>query len=92
MSNLQEYNGWPNFATWKVHLELFDGIDPNELFPDDLEIGELSDALRYYAREHVEETSSGLACDWALAFLSDVNFYSIARHMRDAYPIEDAAE
>jgi hypothetical protein len=32
MSNSQEYNGWPNYATFRVHLEMFDGMDPNELF------------------------------------------------------------
>jgi hypothetical protein len=92
MSNSQEYNGWTNYATWRVHLEMFDGIDPADLFPEALQIGELADALRYYASEHIEETSSGVARDYALAFLSDVNFYSIARHMREAYPLEEDAE
>jgi len=71
---------------------MFDGMDPADMFPDEMTIGELTDAIRYYAQEHIEETSSGLARDWALAFLSDVNFYSIARHMRDAYPLQEAAE
>ena len=22
-----EYNGWTNYATWKVSLEMFDGVD-----------------------------------------------------------------
>ena len=92
MSNSQEYNGWTNYATWRVHLEMFDGMDPADLFPDLTEVYELMEALKYYAREHIEETSSGVARDWALAFLSDVDFRQIARHMRDAYPLAEAAE
>ena len=91
MSNSQEHNGWSTYATWRVHLEIFDGVDPADLFPGVTDLYDLSDALKYYASEHIEETSSGCARDWALAFLSDVNFHQIARHMRDAYPIEDAA-
>jgi hypothetical protein len=25
--NDQKYNGWTNYATWRVNLEIFDGID-----------------------------------------------------------------
>jgi len=92
MSNSQEYNGWSNYATWRVHLEMFDGMDPADLFPDVVREFDLTEMLLYYAREHIEETSSGVARDWALAFLSDVNFVQIARHMRDAYPLEEDAE
>lgn len=92
MSNSQEYNGWTNYATWRVHLEMFDGMDPADLFPGVTDLLDLTDALKYYASEYIEETSSGVARDWALAFLSDVNFREIARMMQEAYPIEEAAE
>jgi len=26
MTNANEYNGWTNYATWRVNLEIFDGI------------------------------------------------------------------
>jgi hypothetical protein len=89
MSNSQEYNGWSNYATWRVHLEMFDGMDPNDMFPGLSGRVDLGDALKYYARECIEETSSGVARDWALAFLSDVNFDQIARHMLEAYPAQE---
>ena len=25
MSDNKEYNGWSNYATWRIHLEMFDG-------------------------------------------------------------------
>jgi len=91
MSNPNEYNGWSNYATWRVHLEMFEGMDPADMFPGVTDLRDLTEAVRYYAQEHIEETSSGVARDWALAFLSDVNFVQIARHMQDAYPQENEA-
>jgi hypothetical protein len=91
MSNPNEYNGWSNYATWRVHLEMFDGMDPADMFPGVTDLRDLTEAVRYYAQEHIEETSSGCARDWALAFLSDVNFREIARHMLEAYPQEEEA-
>jgi hypothetical protein len=26
----EKYNGWTNYATWRVNLEMFDGITANE--------------------------------------------------------------
>jgi hypothetical protein len=91
MSNPNEFNGWSNYATWRVQLELFDGMDPADMFPGVTREFDLTEMLLYYAREHIEETSSGVARDWALAFLSDVNFVQIARHMQEAYPQENEA-
>ena len=25
---MSDYNGWTNYATWRVNLEIFDGYDP----------------------------------------------------------------
>jgi hypothetical protein len=91
MSNPNEYNGWSNYATWRVHLEMFDGMDPADMFPGVTDLRDLTEAIRYYAQEHIEETSSGVARDWARAFLSDANCFQIARHMQDAYPQENEA-
>jgi hypothetical protein len=91
MSNPNEYNGWTNYATWRVHLEMFDGMDPNDLFSGVMPQFDLATSLRFFAETHIEDTSSGVARDWALAFLSDVDFVQIARHMQDAYPQENEA-
>ena len=74
-------NGWTNYATWRVNLELIDGIDPWE----DLDLGgdayALAQALKAHCEEIISEGADGLALDYALAFLSDVNWYEIASHM-----------
>jgi hypothetical protein len=78
-----KYNGWTNYATWRVNLELFDGIDVNETFNSD---DDLAGQLEAYAEDIIFiDSSQGLARDYALAFVSDVNWYEIAEHL-----IEDA--
>jgi hypothetical protein len=79
------YNGWTNYATWRVRLEIFDGFDPSDYFsgfdPEDVQA--LADGLSDYADQVLFEcaTVEGLAADYARAFLSDVNWYEIAEHM-----------
>ena len=79
------YNGWTNYSTWRVNLEIFDGHDP-EGFDLDQSAYRLGKDLREYAEQLIEDTSiEGLARDYALAFLRDVNWTDIAKHMIDAY-------
>lgn len=86
MSNDKTYNGWTNYATWRVNLEIFDGMDPREMGWRRIDVYDLGQALKSYANEIIEmDTKEGLALDYARAFISDVNWYEIARHMRDDY-------
>ena len=77
------YNGWTNYATWRVNLEIFDGLDPMEVWgirPADI----APEFLEAYAEELVSEsTPEGLALDYALAFMADVNWRQIADMMED---------
>ena len=85
------YNGWTNYATWRVNLETFDGWDVDDL--DSLTMGDntnLHDQLKDYVEGLIYESGGGKgnrAVDYALAFLSDVNWYEISEHM-----IEDHKE
>lgn len=87
MTNTTKYNGWTNYATWRVNLEMFDGMsldDVSVLDRDD--VHQVADNLKDYAESFIEESSSqGLARDYALAFLSDVDWCEIAQHMIDEY-------
>ncbi len=51
------YNGWTNYETWRVNLEVFDGFDPSEYYSAfDLEDAyELGQSLKAYAEEQEEE-------------------------------------
>lgn len=84
------YNGWTNYATWRVNLEVFDGMDIRDDFDGNIpDLYELSQWAKEYADEVVSDfgESNGLAVDFARAFLSDVDWSSIARHL-----IENASE
>ena len=77
------YNGWTNYATWRVRLELFDGYDGAS--DNDLDAYDLGQSLREMALETVAAQASGLALDYAEAFLADVNWYEIAENMIEDY-------
>jgi len=83
----QTYNGWTNYATWRVNLEMIDGMEPDDFgFSRKeeftlTEVYELADALQNHAEEILDQSPDGLTKDYALAFLSDVNWREIAQHM-----------
>ncbi len=86
------YNGWTNYETWRVNLEIFDGLDPYDHFSDDQETlsDNLHDYLKDMATEIVEsDGAKGLAHDYAMAFLQAVNWHEIARHMINDYAREE---
>ena len=77
------YNGWTNYATWRINLEQFDGVNAYQLSgryvnsPNDIK-----DLARDYVENIIfDTTSEGFARDYALAFISDVNWWEIANHL-----------
>jgi hypothetical protein len=89
--NDKTHNGYQNYATWRVNLEIFDGLDPREMGWSRLDQYDLAAALKDYTIEVVGMTADqGLALDYALAFLSDVDWHEIAFHMIQAYAEEVA--
>ena len=78
---MTNYNGWTNYATWRVNLEIFDGMSPSDIGGDDAY--EMSKIMKEYAEEMLSGDS--LAVSYALAFLSDVNWYEIAEHKVKEY-------
>jgi hypothetical protein len=86
--NNQTYNGWTNYATWRVNLEMVDGLDPREMFGKLSEIYDLADAIQQYCESTLEgESQAGLARDYAFAFLDDVNWLQIAEHMAEDFQL-----
>lgn len=80
MSQDQKYNGWTNYATWRVHLEMFNGMFDSR-YPDEYAWMKNADSLKEFADDCIYSTSEeGLARDYARAFLSDVNWFEIASH------------
>lgn len=89
---MSTYNGWSNYATWRVNLEIFDGMTPSDITGRSLPtVSELKDALRERAEGLVYEMGGGdgnIAVDYALAFIADVNYWEIANNMLEAYADE----
>jgi len=89
------YNGWSNYATWRVQLEMFDNIpaqDFNGVDDEEPDVYQLSLDMKERAEYYIECSSeAGFARDYAMAFLSDVNWYELAEHMVADY-IEEHAE
>jgi len=72
--NDKTYNGWTNYATWRVNLEVFDGSDWSCY---------TADAMRDYVEDVICGSAGGWARDYALAFISDVNWHEIAKHYQE---------
>lgn len=85
---MSTYNGYTNYETWRVKLEIFDGFNPIDWGFNILDVYDLAEGLKEYAHDLIEQGSSeGLARDYALAFLEAVNYREIARHMMEDYEV-----
>lgn len=79
--NKEKYNGWTNYETWRVKLEMFDDVS-DENYKGYTEANELAEVLEQTADDII--TSFGdideqsIAVSYARAFLQEVNFYEIA--------------
>ncbi len=96
MSN-ETYNGWTNYETWRVNLEMLDGMTLDDMGlhlteeDDRDEITEqLAEALEAHCVEIVEHDARGFALNLAQSFLARVNWEEIAEHMVSDYEAEVA--
>jgi hypothetical protein len=73
-----KYNGWTNYATWRVNLEMFDGFE-------DENTNMTADDYKYLAIEHLtyDCSAESLAFQYAMAFLDEVNWHEIAEHHKE---------
>ena len=77
---MEKYNGWTNYATWRVNLEHFDG-DMWAAFNTRADSYDLANECREFMEDYIEHSSTGHARDYALAFLQEVNWHEIADHL-----------
>ena len=82
---MEKYNGWTNYATWRVNLEIFDGMDLYYFQSVDMkDLYNLTKMVEEYAIDLIECSSeSGLARDYALCFLQEVNWKEITQALVD---------
>lgn len=68
------FNGWSNYETWRINLEMFDGADFG--FPVTPEF------LIEQVQEHLSQgVDNPTTLSYALRFLDDVNWSEIADHL-----------
>lgn len=83
------YNGWSNYATWRVMLEVFDGdahyrAENEEEYED---IDELAEVLKNSVDDMIADNSGDeLIAGWANAFIEDVDWYEIAEAEQEQEP------
>jgi hypothetical protein len=82
---MSKYNGWTNYATWRVHLEILGDIQFDEHISAD------------YLKEIVEDcvfsnyeiySGSHLVEDYARSFISNVNYDEIAQYINEEIDLQ----
>ena len=81
----KEYNGWTNYATWRVNLEIIDGIE--------IETKMCAATIKEVVEECVFTNpdtcnTPRLIEDYARAFISQVNFYEIAQSINEELELQ----
>lgn len=66
------YNGWTNYETWRINLEIFDGMQ---------ERWDAEQCKDYV--EEILEQSPALVLDYARAFVRQVDYREIAEHLNE---------
>ena len=78
-----KHNGWTNYATWRINLEIFDGYDPEGTAVSADSLRELADEIVFSGFENGAHGRRKLACGYAEAFMSDVNWHEIAESINE---------
>ena len=81
----EKYNGWTNYATWRINLEVIDGveIDTKQCAAS---IKEIIDDVVF--SQYELGNGSHLVEDYARAFVSEVNFYEIAQSINEELELQ----
>jgi hypothetical protein len=82
---MSDYQGWTNYATWRVNLEILSDIEfENKTSADDLR--EIVEDIVF--SQYELSNGSHLIEDYARAFISEVNFYEIARSINEELELQ----
>ena len=74
----EKYNGWTNYPTWRIKLELF---DDTSMYDKEVTAEQIKEETNEMLGLEVEERN--LIVDYAQAFLNDVNWYEIAESINE---------
>jgi len=79
----EKYNGYTNYATWRVNLEIVEQMDIEFAVEEDLRFD--ADMVKEWVEYAVfgNESQNGFMFDYADAFLSEVNYYELANILNE---------
>jgi len=81
----KEYNGWTNYATWRVNMEILGDIEFDEIVSAD-SLKEIVEDIMF--SQYKLGNGSHLVEDYARAFISEVNFYEIAQSINEELELQ----
>ena len=95
MENNKKYNGWSNYATWRINMELLGNYDfswdvlesDNESWRPD--VNYLKDLVENWVFDN--SGKMGLIEDYARAFVDQVNYHEILEHILEDISNENEA-
>jgi len=94
MGDDNKHNGWTNYATWRINLEILSNIEWAEDDKPTIEyLEEIVENCVFGSFPMIELTPerNGLAVDYARAFLSEVNYREILEHILEDWSNENEA-
>ena len=82
---MSEYNGWTNYATWRVNLEILGDIE----FDEQVSVDYLKEIIEDVVFSQYElGNGSHLVEDYDRAFVSEVDFYEIAQSINEELELQ----
>ena len=83
---MKQYNGWSNFATWRVNVDILGDIN----FEETVTATQLIEITEDVIFSNFEmERGSHLVEDYARLFLQQVDFYEIARMINEEITVNN---
>jgi hypothetical protein len=83
---MTRHNGFANYATWRVKVDVFKDFDLDDWCLDMLDSVELAGWMRDHVREIIEEDAGeGVARHYAICFIADVDWQELAQTAWDEY-------
>ena len=80
-----EYNGWTNYATWRINLEVIQDTE----FKEKVSANTVKDIIEEAIFVNFDTCDTPrLIEDYARAFVSQVNFYEIAKCINEEIDLQ----
>ena len=83
----KQYNGWTNYATWRINLEILGDID----WEDPVHAEDLQEITEDIVFNNTVEKDC-LAADYVRAFLSEVDYECIAKMINEELALQKLAQ